>query len=69
MLKTIIYNPPSYTQLDILYQNKCHIISNKPSGLLSDPTRGKDKQVSDRYYMLNKFHLHMLLVITLLIPM
>ena len=44
MLKPIIYNPPPYTQLDILYQDKYLIILNKPSGLLSVPGRGEDKQ-------------------------
>lgn len=38
------YNPPPNTELNILYQDKYLLIVNKPSGLLSVPGRGDDKQ-------------------------
>lgn len=38
------YNPPSHIALDILYEDKYLLILNKPSGLLSVPGRGEDKQ-------------------------
>lgn len=38
------YNPPSHISLDILYKDKYLLILNKPSGLLSVPGRGEDKQ-------------------------
>jgi len=44
MLQTLTYNPPPHNKLDILYQDKDLIALNKPSGLLSVPGRGNDKQ-------------------------
>lgn len=44
MLPPLIYTPPPNTSLDILYQDEHLIIVNKPSGLLSVPGRGEDKQ-------------------------
>lgn len=38
------YNPPSPTALDILFQDEYLLVVNKPSGLLSVPGRGDDKQ-------------------------
>ena len=38
------YTPPVDTGLDILYQDELLIAVNKPSGLLSVPGRGADKQ-------------------------
>ncbi|MCW8891340.1 MAG: pseudouridine synthase [Sedimenticola sp.] len=40
------YNPPADTGLDILYQDEAILLVNKPSGLLSVPGRGEDKQDS-----------------------
>jgi len=40
----ISYNPPTQTSLDILFQDDYLIILNKPTGLLSVPGRGEDKQ-------------------------
>ena len=40
----MIYNPPLHNSLDILFKDKYLIIINKPSGLLSVPGRGEDKQ-------------------------
>ena len=40
----IDYNPPQQDTLDILYQDDYLLILNKPSGLLSVPGRGADKQ-------------------------
>ncbi len=44
MLRPLIYNPPLHTKLDILYEDSDIIALNKPSGLLSVPGRGEDKQ-------------------------
>jgi len=44
MLQPVIYSPPEHIQLDILYQDNNLIALNKPSGLLSVPGRGEDKQ-------------------------
>lgn len=44
MLPSLIYNPPPHTSLDILYQDEHLVVLNKPSGLLSVPGRGEDKQ-------------------------
>ncbi|RDH83906.1 MAG: RNA pseudouridine synthase [endosymbiont of Galathealinum brachiosum] len=44
MLRPVIYNPPTHLKLDILYQDNDLIALNKPSGLLSVPGRGDDKQ-------------------------
>ena len=38
------YSPPPHISLDILYEDKYLLILNKPSGLLSVPGRGEDKQ-------------------------
>ena len=38
------YHPPKHTSLDILYIDEYLIVINKPSGLLSVPGRGDDKQ-------------------------
>ena len=38
------YNPPPDNGLDLLYQDTYLIVVNKPSGLLSVPGRGEDKQ-------------------------
>ena len=38
------YNPPLPTTLDILFQDEYLLVLNKPSGLLSVPGRGDDKQ-------------------------
>ncbi len=38
------YTPPPHTSLDIEYVDKSLIIINKPSGLLTVPGRGEDKQ-------------------------
>ena len=40
------YQPPADTGLEILYQDDALLILNKPSGLLSVPGRGEDKQDS-----------------------
>ena len=40
----INYTPPQHDSLDILYQDEYLLILNKPSGLLSVPGRGEDKQ-------------------------
>lgn len=44
MLQPIAYTPPPHISLDILYQDKHFIALNKPSGLLSVPGRGEEKQ-------------------------
>lgn len=38
------YNPPTDSPLDILFEDEFLLIVNKPSGLLSVPGRGEDKQ-------------------------
>lgn len=38
------YNPPPHTNSDIIFQDDYILILNKPSGLLSVPGRGEDKQ-------------------------
>ena len=38
------YNPPTDSLLDILFEDEFLLIVNKPSGLLSVPGRGEDKQ-------------------------
>jgi len=38
------YSPPIHTSLDISYKDEFLLIVNKPSGLLSVPGRGEDKQ-------------------------
>ena len=38
------YNPPKHISLDILFIDEFLIVINKPSGLLSVPGRGDDKQ-------------------------
>ena len=38
------YHPPKHTSLDILYIDEYLIVINKPSGLLSVPGRGDNKQ-------------------------
>lgn len=38
------YRPPPHTSLDILFEDEFLIVLNKPSGLLSVPGRGDDKQ-------------------------
>ncbi len=38
------YNPPPHTSLDVLFKDKYLLVLNKPSGLLSVPGRGEDKQ-------------------------
>ena len=38
------YSPPPHTSLDILYKDEFLLVINKPSGLLSVPGRGQDKQ-------------------------
>jgi len=43
---TIDYRPPPHTGLDILFQDQSLLVLNKPSGLLSVPGRGPDKQDS-----------------------
>jgi tRNA pseudouridine32 synthase/23S rRNA pseudouridine746 synthase len=40
------YNPPPDTGLDLIHQDKALLVLNKPSGLLSVPGRGADKQDS-----------------------
>ncbi len=40
----ILYTPPENTGIDIIYQDEYIIVVNKPSGLLSVPGRGADKQ-------------------------
>jgi tRNA pseudouridine32 synthase/23S rRNA pseudouridine746 synthase len=45
MVSTLItYTPPPDTGLSILYQDDCLLVLDKPSGLLSVPGRGADKQ-------------------------
>lgn len=44
MLKSVIYKPPVHIALDILYEDEHLLVVNKPSGLLSVPGRGDDKQ-------------------------
>lgn len=41
---SILYQPPANTGLDICYQDEHLLVVNKPSGLLSVPGRGEDKQ-------------------------
>lgn len=38
------YNPPPHTSLDVFFEDKFLLVLNKPSGLLSVPGRGKNKQ-------------------------
>ena len=38
------YNPPTFKSLDILFKDEFLLVLNKPSGLLSVPGRGEDKQ-------------------------
>ena len=38
------YCPPPHTALDVLYKDEFLLVINKPSGLLSVPGRGEDKQ-------------------------
>jgi len=38
------YNPPAHSSLDVFFEDKYLLIVNKPSGLLSVPGRGEDKQ-------------------------
>jgi tRNA pseudouridine32 synthase/23S rRNA pseudouridine746 synthase len=38
------YTPPAHTGLDILHQDDALLVLNKPSGLLSVPGRGPEKQ-------------------------
>ena len=45
-LPPINYRPPPHTGLDILFQDPSLLVLNKPSGLLSVPGRGPDKQDS-----------------------
>lgn len=40
----ITYSPPQHESLDILFEDEYLLIVNKPSGLLSVPGRGEDKQ-------------------------
>ena len=40
----ITYNPPQNNGLDVLYVDEYLLVINKPSGLLSVPGRGEDKQ-------------------------
>jgi len=40
----ITYIPPAHIKLDILFQDEYLLVLNKPSGLLSVPGRGDDKQ-------------------------
>lgn len=40
------YNPPSDTGLELIHQDAALLVLNKPSGLLSVPGRGADKQDS-----------------------
>jgi tRNA pseudouridine32 synthase / 23S rRNA pseudouridine746 synthase len=44
MLKPVIYSPPTHIKLDVLYNDGDLLALNKPSGLLSVPGRGDDKQ-------------------------
>jgi len=44
LLPAIDYRPPPHTGLDILFQDPSLLVLNKPSGLLSVPGRGADKQ-------------------------
>jgi len=44
MLQPVVYSPPEHIKLDILYQDNNLIALNKPSGLLSVPGRGVEKQ-------------------------
>lgn len=41
---TLTYNPPIFDNLDILYQDDVLLAVNKPTGLLSVPGKGDDKQ-------------------------
>lgn len=43
-MSNLCYTPPVDTGLDIIYQDELLIAVNKPSGLLSVPGRGADKQ-------------------------
>jgi len=45
-LPTLDYRPPPNTGLDVLFQDQSLLVLNKPSGLLSVPGRGPDKQDS-----------------------
>jgi tRNA pseudouridine32 synthase/23S rRNA pseudouridine746 synthase len=40
------YNPPTDTGLELIHQDRSLLVLNKPSGLLSVPGRGEDKQDS-----------------------
>jgi len=44
MLRPVEYNPPTHRGLEILFKDDFIIALNKPSGLLSVPGRGIDKQ-------------------------
>jgi len=44
MLQPLIYTPPKHEGLDILFKDDYLIAINKPSGLLSVPGRGTNKQ-------------------------
>lgn len=43
-MSNFCYTPPVDTGLDVIYQDELLIVVNKPSGLLSVPGRGVDKQ-------------------------
>lgn len=43
---SLLYQPPPDTGLDLLHQDQDLLVLNKPSGLLSVPGRGPDKQDS-----------------------
>jgi len=43
MIRSLAYNPPPHTALDILYRDDHLIVVNKPSGLLSVPGKGIEK--------------------------
>ena len=45
-IRVPLYNPPADTGLDLIHQDEALLILNKPSGLLSVPGRGADKQDS-----------------------
>lgn len=45
------YTPPGPDNLEIIYRDGLIVIANKPSGLLSVPGRGEDKQVCALSYV------------------
>jgi tRNA pseudouridine32 synthase/23S rRNA pseudouridine746 synthase len=43
-LPTLVYSPPPHRGLDLIFRDEAFLVVDKPSGLLSVPGRGEDKQ-------------------------